>query len=150
MSKDMLQAAIALTREKLSGHYAGLLQERRSGSKWGKEPGESLWDLPWEEFTPPAGSAIPGCRYFRAAIAGLFPGATLGAVPQDTLSDEEWLLVRPAIGAHGRELVGTVKARSATTATLIVGDEPGVGTVVFTVHPGEPMQPLGNPAVKAG
>lgn len=150
MSNARIDAAVVLTSQKLASHFAGLIQERSSGSKWGEVPGLKLFTLDWQEFTPAPGAAIPGCTYYCASITQEFPDATLGACSLDALKDEQLAQVQVVRGRHGLELQGPAVRVVTGSATLILGNEEGIGEVVFTVHPGEPLAPLGNPAVKLG
>lgn len=87
---------------------------------------------------------MPGCRYFSATIADLFPAATLGALAWGDLSEDEQSRVVTREGAHGPELELPVERDAArpraTIATLILGMHEGA-QVVFTVHPGAPLRP---------
>jgi hypothetical protein len=129
-------------------HRVTLLGERRAGSKWGRGFTLTDWDAlleGWNENTHVALEArMPGCTYFITHIGHLFPDATLGAVPWDSLAPSEREEVVDVVGPHGPELQLTARALKfkprAEYATLIVGPDEGL-EVVFTIHPGLPLRP---------
>jgi hypothetical protein len=86
---------------------------------------------------------MPGCSYLFASIRDLFPHATVGALPWETLTGAEQTHVLSVEGPHGPELQLALhgrKAPRATAATLVLGPNEG-SEVVYTIHPGMPLRP---------
>ena len=89
------------------------------------------------EFTPEG--AIPGCTYFSINI----PGKN-GIINIDDLPEESPLFLSITHAGTGRLSISTttkVPAKNESETTIILGNEEGIGEVMFTLHPGLPAAP---------
>ena len=96
----------------------------------------------WEPAEPPAGSAIPGCGYFKTHD---IPGGRMGLVHIVDLPDDVQIVARDPKGTGKVSMaVQGVRGPEAPETWLITGpgEEDGVsGEVVWTFHPGPPVRP---------
>lgn len=96
----------------------------------------------WEPAEPPAGSAIPGCGYFKTH--GI-PGGRMGLVRIADLPDDVQIVARDPKGTGMVSMaVQGVRGIEAHETWIILGpgEEDGVhGEVVWTFHPGDPVGP---------
>lgn len=136
---EELLEIIKNTKENAPGHFATLLGERKSGSKWGRGITEAdilLFAEKAVEVTSDTDPSVKknGCRYFRFDITSLCPKALENYAPAGEL---EHCYVMD--GAHGPELVSDeVKVRPAKIGHFITGplrDDPSVH-IVYTLYPG--------------
>ena len=89
------------------------------------------------EFTPEG--AFQGCTYYKINI----PGKN-GITDIDDLPEDSPLYLSITHAGTGRLSVSTtakVPAKDETETTIILGQEDGVGEVMFTLHPGLPVAP---------
>jgi len=133
----------------LARHAGTLKGPRTRGSTSQKGLDSVPGDCEGQEFQPPNGAGIPGCRYLRFYTPDI--GGRLGAVPLSLALEREWA-VRLRSGKHGYELfVDRCPSEAAmpetSTLTVILGpDETGtLPEVVWTWHPGEPLSSLKGP-----
>ena len=94
-------------------------------------------DAELTEFTPEG--AFPGCTYYKINI----PGKN-GIVDLDELPENSPLFLSITHAGTGRLSVSTtqkVPAKDERETTIILGDEEGVGEIMFTLHPGLPVAP---------
>lgn len=151
---DRVRAAIEATRQHLRHHWKALLAQRAelSGEAVGSyveglrpEVLERvLQESVWEEDPSVQSELLPGTTAYRTVVLG----GVVGVLPLDELPDGTELELRdghstgqvePVAGGLPREV-----ARSSNF-WLILGQEEG-REVVFTFHPGRPIQ---TPAVPA-
>lgn len=127
------------TKKNAPEHFATLLGERKSGSKWGRGITEGdilLFAEKAVDVTTGTDSAVreEGCRYFKFDITSLCPKAVENYAPAGEL---EHCYVMD--GAHGPELVSDeVKVRPAKIGHFITGPlrEDLSIDIVYTVYPG--------------
>lgn len=144
-------AAIETTLEVVPGYFESHLEGRSAAGdgstvwRWGKACPNAfsvlnvILDTLWAEY-PSCPNLIPGCKAFKAAIPG-----TIGLYRVDDiapLTPVRW--VNPGHG-YQYPVVGGANGVYVDYTTLIVGEEGG-REVVFTFHPGDPIQPTQVPA----
>lgn len=108
-------------------HYKTFFRQRPAGSQWGVvPPSPDAWAvLDWVEVDPatlPAGTTLPGCRYFRSTL----PLLICDAVEQIGLScelDRSKIFLVPGTDSHGPYLATTqeIPKKPATEAWLVMG-----------------------------
>jgi len=146
-----IQNLINVTRNYFPGHIEKTLASRQpggTGSRFLSITTESdLCGVDWEEITEslPVADRLEGCRYFKAPIPGL-----LGVIPLRDLSPDQ--LVRLEDPKSTGKVSAVINRSEAPTGlqevdftVLISGLEAGE-TVLFTVHPGLPIQASRVPA----
>ncbi len=135
--------------ENLRQHAETLLGPRQRGSTTSGGLDQLDPDTIGDEFQPPEGVGIPGCRYLEFAAPGI--DGRLGAVPlEEALAAN--LPVRVRNGKHGYELFVDRDPSEAAmpktdTITVILGphDTGDFPEVVWTWHPGKPLGTLRAP-----
>lgn len=89
------------------------------------------------EFTPEG--AIPGCTYYKVDIPGKNGITSIADLP-----DGSPLYLSISHAGTGRLSVSTtakVSAKDESETTIILGQEEGIGEIMFTLHPGLPIAP---------
>jgi len=147
---ETIQRAIAATREVIPDYFESTLVMHRQGS--GKEQGsvfvgfgsdkeleDALVAAEWESYSHP--DVMEGCEAFRAPIEGLLGTVDLAALPGDHVV----ILEDPKETGQVSAVVRGVPAEKVAFCAIILGLEQEK-TVVFTVHPGDPVRPSQVPA----
>ena len=149
--------------KRLKEHFATLMGERPSGSKWGDRMTQKIlthWIAKGEKVSHSrlGERAVPGCEYIYVGAEMLhdsFPKAECDIIRSNCLSREQ---IRVRLGSHGKELVyGEAALRrnwrirrpadKAHNAWVILGDisshlpeSEGQVTGIYTLYPG-PLTP---------
>ncbi|MBQ9279432.1 MAG: hypothetical protein IJ215_00035 [Clostridia bacterium] len=94
-------------------------------------------DTELTEFTPEA--AMDGCTYYKVPIKGKNGITNIEDLPEDSP-----LYLSITHAGTGRLSVSTtakVPAKDEEYTTIILGQEEGIGEIMFTMHPGLPVAP---------
>ena len=148
---DRVRAAICRTAAFIPSYYGKMLAQRLPAGGCGsifegfdspEQLAAALMGANWEVAEPPAGSAMPGCGYFKTRD---IPGGRYGLVRIADLPDDTQILARDPKGTGMVSMaVQGVRGLEAFETWIILGpgDEDGVsGEVVWTFHPGDPVGP---------
>ena len=130
------------TKKVIPGYWESTCRQRLAGGAGSCYPQfasieaieNAITSADWEETHHP--DVMPGCRVFKAQLPGLFGLVDISTLPKSTVftADDRKGTGKISLTVHG------VPAVKVETTYLIVGDEQGQ-QVVFTFHPGEPVQP---------
>lgn len=139
-----ISAAIAATRRLAPGYFEKCLAQRcgGAGSSYTLSPEaleQALQGAAWEPYEHP--NVMKGCSAFRAPLVGTFGLIALASVPEDArvvLADPK------GTGFVEAECAGA-QAETVGFSVIILGEEQGE-EIVFTFHPGDPIQPSRLPA----
>lgn len=150
---EIVRNAIANTGRMLPEHWQRCVAQRAMlsndaegtgtarGSRYYATPNnleKLLLQIEWEPYEHPAVSA--GCRAFRAWLPGFLGIVPLARLPHNALLEfklgKDETYTEPVLCEEGR-------VEPAAFTVIILGDEePEVGEVVYTFHPGEPIPPF--------
>ena len=146
-----VREALYRTAALMPTHYGKMLAQRLPAGGCGsvfegfdssEQLAAALMGANWEVAEPPAGSAIPGCGYFKTHD---IPGGRYGLVRIEDLPDNIEIVARDPKGTGMVSMaVQGVRGIEAHETWLITGpgEEDGVpGEVVWTFHPGDPVGP---------
>lgn len=139
---ETVRAAINNTKAVVSGYWAKCLQQRSlqaggTGSVYNLSPEgieQALQGASWEPYEHPA--VMPGCRAFRAPLAGFLGVVKVSEQPVGTV----FTLTDPKDTGTCELAVQAAMGPEVDFTVIILGMEQG-SEVVFTFHPGEPIRP---------
>ena len=146
-STDRVRTAIARTREQIPAYWESCLAQRSAGSPTAAgsvyeltpvQIEAALLGASWVPYEHPGVGA--GCKAFSAAIVGLSDVVRLAGFDA---TDLVTLIDPKATGFVEASVVGVRDEKDFSV--VILGDNDG-SEVVFTFHPGAPIQPSRIPA----
>lgn len=138
--KNYVQNAIENTKKIIPEYWNNTVAQRSAtngaGSVYNASPEEiekAIYNADWKETSHP--SVMEGCRVFKANIGlkGYF-GLIEVQKNQTYITDD-----RKGTGKISLTIKGQ-RGKQTNETYLIIGEEQGI-QVVFTFHPGEPIQP---------
>lgn len=140
--KNVISIAISNTKKLVPEYWENTCKNRLSGGvgsvydqfKSIEELERALLSANWEETTHP--DVMPGCRVFKANLAGRFGIAKISELSDNVqlIADDSKNTGKVAMTVKG------IRGKIVPETYLIIGKENGED-VVFTFHPGEPIRP---------